>query len=110
MKLDEVPKLRMKITKDVGLNGIPYSLPQSTILNGEPDIVYCYRGCFVAFFIEKYPLITKMQRNKSEQIKKNGGFSFIISTYEDYTKAKDYIERYCSMFTHCAYNENTKTT
>jgi Holliday junction resolvase len=51
-------------------------------LEGEPDIICCYKGCFYAFELKQGSVLSELQKVKLELIRESGGVAMEIRNIE----------------------------
>ncbi len=58
----------------------------STNKSGVPDLICCYKGIFIAFEVKasgKEKTVSELQQHHIQEIIKNGGLAFIVSSLEE---------------------------
>ena len=58
----------------------------STNKSGVPDLICCHKGIFIAFEVKasgKEKTVSELQQHHIQEIIKNGGLAFVISSLEE---------------------------
>lgn len=80
-------KLTRKIKKAVEAAGAyARKIHGSMYVEGIPDIVLCYRGCFIGLEVKmpgKARKLTQLQKHNLDQIEKAGGYGRVVTSVEE---------------------------